>query len=86
MMLLREGIETLAEGPGTCGREEPVHGVGGFQGGAGALVDGGEGRGQGLGTEGEGCEGCQTPAKDGLRPDNISEPKGCIFQVQGHQL
>jgi len=44
MVFLREGIETRTKGPGTSRREEPVHGVGGFEGGAGALVDGGEGR------------------------------------------
>ena len=44
MVLLRESIETRTKGPGTSRLEEPVHGVGGFEAGAGALVDGGKGR------------------------------------------
>ena len=63
-----------------------MHGETGFKGGARPLVDGGKGRGEGLGTMGEGCQGSQAGPKDGLRPDNVSEPEGCIFQVQGHQL
>lgn len=53
-MLLREGIESCTKGSGMSRREQPMHRVGGFDLGAGALADGGEGRREGLRTN---CEG-----------------------------